>query len=57
MNIQVLIGFNAGKRLNDGTDGGFAPLAIGAYKAKPTGDSYLALKRAVVLLFISVLKC
>lgn len=46
MNIQVLKGFNARKRLSDGTDGGFAPLAVGTYTAKPTEDGYLAIKKS-----------
>lgn len=46
MNIQVLKGFNARKRLSDGTDGGFAPLAVGTYTAKPTEDGYLAIEKS-----------
>ena len=45
MNIEVLKGFNARKRLSDGTDGGFAPLPIGTYKAKRTEDGYLAIEK------------
>lgn len=46
MNIQVLKGFNARKRLSDGTDGGFAPLAIGFYTAKPTEGGHLAIEKS-----------
>jgi hypothetical protein len=46
MNIQVLKGFNARKRLSDGTDGGFAPLPVGAYTAKPTEDGFLAIEKS-----------
>lgn len=59
MNIQVLKGFNACKRLSDGTDGGFAPLAIGKYTAKPTEDSHLAIEKSdgsVVYLSLSKLE-
>jgi hypothetical protein len=40
MNTQVLKGFNARKRLSDGTVGGFASLPIGKYTAKPTEDGF-----------------
>ena len=59
MNIQVLIGFNARKRLSDGTDGGFAPLAVGAYKSEPTGDGYLAIEKSdgsVVYISLEILE-
>lgn len=46
MNIQVLKGFNARKRLSDGTDGGFAPLPVGTYTAKPTEDGCLAIEKS-----------
>jgi hypothetical protein len=46
MNIQVLKGFNARKRLSNGTDGGFAPLAIGKYTAKPTEDGHLVIEKS-----------
>lgn len=46
MRIQVLKGFNARKHLSDGTDGGFAPLAVGSYTAKPTGDGFLVIEKS-----------
>lgn len=46
MNIQVLKGFNARKKLSDGTDGGFSPLLIGTYTAKPTEDGDLAIEKS-----------
>jgi hypothetical protein len=46
MNIQVLKGFNARKRLRDGTDGGFAPLPVGTYIAKPTEDGHMAIEKS-----------
>ena len=46
MKIQILKGFNARKRLSDGADNGFAPLVVGTYKAKSTGDGYLAIEKS-----------
>lgn len=46
MRIKVINGLNARKRLSDGTDGGFAPLAIGTYQAKPTQDEHLAIEKS-----------
>ena len=45
MRIRVINGFNALKRLNDGADSGFAPLAIGIYQAKPLQGSHLAIDK------------
>jgi hypothetical protein len=59
MNIQVLKGFNARKKLSDGTDGGFAPLLVGTYTAKPTGDGDLAIEKgdgAIVYLSLTKLE-
>lgn len=46
MKIQVLKGFNPRKRLSDGTDGGFTPLSVGTYTAKPTEDDHLAIDKS-----------
>lgn len=46
MNIQVLKGFNARKRLSDGTDGGFAPLPVGIYTARATEDDHLTIEKS-----------
>ena len=45
MKIKVLVGFNARRKLSDGTINGFIPINPGEYTAKNNQDGYLEIQR------------